>query len=31
MFVIFWAAAALFIWAICANASRNDNPLNLPE
>jgi len=31
MFVILWAAAALFIWAICANASRNDNPLNLPE
>jgi len=31
MFVILWAAAVLMIWAICANASRNDNPLNLPE
>ncbi len=31
MFVILWAAAALFIWAICANASKNDNPLKFPE
>lgn len=31
IYVIIWASLALFIWAIVARSSANDNPLKLPE
>ena len=31
LYFIIWACLALFIWAFVARASRNDNPLKLPE